>query len=430
MANTVRLRRFAIALGLVTMIVIGLFARQSWASARVSVLTNDGTYRCAAGSVPAAYQDSRIGVEFGQFDAFDPIYLEVTFPDGRIFTINSAFGTSNSLSGIDGVVDQPLNDFAPSGPIPTDSGGAVYRSFWVTNDFPYGCYRFTANAPQSGKRISADFAIKPRPQSLPAVTPAGLRIEDRTTGANSSQQGGAVNIIGSGFRAQERVYVWITAPDGAVLSWPEQFDSTQLITNDYGEFVATFEFSGYNPTGEYQFTAKGSLSEYLVIAPFGLSSQSTPTQGWATLRVAYPRDGSDPQRKEFEIQGDRFEPYERIDIWITLPDGSVRGLPSQFADPYGNFFVVLDTDEELPIGIYDMTAKGATGGATVITQFQVQYAGGTEANPYFQPSVIDANTWDGIGGPSFDTRTEGEITPGGAVDSPGPICDATNNFCQ
>lgn len=422
MARKTGLRRFAVGLVAVLAVVIGVFAHSSSATTRLTVFSDDGTYQCASGTVPAAYQDSRLGLEFGQFDSNEPIYLEVTFPDGRVFTIDAA-------AYVDGVADLPVNFWYE--PIPTDNGGAVFRIIRVGNTVPYGCYRFTANAPQSGRRMTSDFAIKPRPQSAPAINPAQLRIEDRTTGATSSQHGAAVNIIGSGFRAQERVYIWITAPDGAVLSWPEQFESDQLITNNYGEFVATFEFSSYNPTGEYKFTAKGSTSGYLVIAPFRLTSRTTPLKGWAALRVAYPGDGADPQRKEFEIQGDRFEAYERIDIWMTLPDGSVRGLPSQFADLYGNFFVVLDTDERLPIGTYSMTAKGAISGSTVITQFRVQYAGGTEANIFEQPSVIDSN-WSPLtdGGPRFDTRTEGDIGSEGAESSPGPICDATNNFCQ
>jgi hypothetical protein len=421
--------RFGIVFALVLGATIIAFARHSSAASRMTVYTQSGTAPCAAGQVPAAYQDTRIGVDIGEFDAFDQVYIDLTFPDGRVFTINSAFGTSNSLNGLDGLVDQPLNDFLPGGPIDVDSGGAAFRSYRVTNDFPYGCYKFTARSPMSGKVTSASMAIIARPAAAPPVTPAALRVEDRTTGAASSQQGAAVNVIGTGFRAQERVYVWITTPDGAVLSWPEQFSSNQFITNDFGEFVATFEFSSYNPTGKYNFTAKGSTSGYMVIAPFNLNARPINPQGWAVLRVAFPGDASDPQRKEFEIQGDRFFPSERIDIWVNYPDGSVRGLPSQFADPYGSFFTVLDTDEGLPIGEYKFTAKGAESGAIVITSFVLQYAGGTVVNPDFVPQVIDSNSGS-VGDPRFDTRSEGDVGPAGAVDSPGPVCDATNNFCN
>lgn len=419
----------AIVLALALSTIIFLFARPSQAASGMTVLTQSGSYSCAAGSVPAAYQDTRIGIDLAQFDAFDEVYVDLTFPDGRTFTINSAFGTSNSLDGLDGAVDQPLNDFAPGGPINVDSGGAAFRSYRVTNDFPYGCYMFTARAPRSGKVARGSLAIIARPVSAPAVNPATLRIEDRTTGANSSQQGAAVNIIGSGFRAGERVYIWITEPSGAVLSWPEQFSSDQFITNNYGEFVATFEFSGNNPTGGYNFTAKGADSGYMVIAAFQLTARPIQTQGWATLRVAFPGDAADRQRKEFEIQGDRFWPAERVDIWVNFPDGSVRGLPSQFADGFGNFYVVIDTDESLPIGLYQFTAKGADSGSIVITSFKLEYAGGTVVNDSFQPTVIDSNS-DSTGGPKYDTRTEGDVGPEGAVDNPGPVCDATNNFCN
>ena len=110
------------------------------------------------------------------------------------------------------------------------------------------------------------------------------------------------------------------------MSWPEQFSSNQFITNNYGEFVATFEFSANNPVGNYNFTAKGASSGYMVIAPMHLNAQPIQTQGWSTLRVAFPGDQADPQRKEFEIQGDRFSPGERVDIWVNFPNGIVRGL--------------------------------------------------------------------------------------------------------
>jgi hypothetical protein len=431
MKRPVALMRFGIIFALVVGAIAFGFSRHSSAASRMTIYTQSGSSSCAAGQVPAAYQDTRIGLDLGEFDAFDQVYVDLTFPDGRIFTINSAFGTSNSLDGLDGLVDQPLNDFQPGGPISVDSGGAAFRSYRVTNDFAYGCYRFTARSPLSGKVTSAFMAIVPRPAAQPAVNPARLKIEDRTTGANSAQQGAAVNVIGGGFRAQERVYIWITAPDGAVLSWPEQFNSNQFITNDFGEFVATFEFTGNNPTGGYNFTAKGSQSGYMVIAPFTLTARPIVTQGWAVLRVAFPGDASDPQRREFEIQGDQFFPNERVDIWVNFPDGAVRGLPSQFADPYGSFYVVLDTDEALPIGTYQFTAKGAESGSIVITPFRLEFAGGTAVNENFTPNVIESNTGSGtLGEPRFDTRTEGDVGPQGAVDSVGPICDATNNFCN
>ncbi len=429
--RTIRLQRFGLIFTIVIGIIVILFSRNSSALSEMKVYTENGASQCAAGPVPAAYQDSRIGVDLGTFDAMDQVYIDLTFPDGRVFTLNSAFGDSNSLYGLDGTVDQPLNDFMPGGPINVDNGGAAFRAYRVTNDFPYGCYKFTARSPISGKVTQANMAIVPRPAESMGWNPSQLRIEDRTTGAQSAQQGAAVNVIGSGFQASERIYTWITAPDGAVLSWPEQFESDQFITNNFGEFVATFEFSSNNPTGQYHFTAKGSLSGYMSIAPFQLTSRPIAQQGWAVLRVAAPALGSAKQRKEFEIQGDKFIPNERVDLWMNYPDNAVRGLPSQFVDGYGSFFLVIDTDEEMPIGVYKMTAKGAESGSIVITSFRLDYAGGTVVNEDFEPGVIESNTGgDTLGGPRFDTRTEGDVGAGGAVDGPGPICDATNNFCN
>ncbi len=422
MRHKPRLRLFAIGLAVILTAVLGVFGHQSWAVAQLNVYTSDGASQCGAGMARASYQDHWAGIELGQFDAFDHVLVDLTFPDGRIFTVDT-------VPYLDGVADQIVSVNLA---FPTDSGGATHRYFYINNDLPYGCYKLTARASNSGKSATSILAVIPRPYVPPPVTPARLVIEDRTTGAYTGQQGAAVNIIGSGFLAQERVYIWITAPDGAVLDFPDQFSSPQFVTNNYGEFVATFEFASYNPVGEYKFTAKGSLGDhYMAIAPFTLTSRQTIQQGWATLRVAFPADASNPQRGDFEIQGDRFATFERIDIWITLPDGAVRGLPSQFADAYGNFFVDLSTDEQLPRGIYSMTAKGALSGSIVITQFNVEVTQGTEVNFGLEPAVFDSN--NGIfttGNAEFDTRTEGNIGVINAADSPGPICDATNNWCK
>jgi hypothetical protein len=422
MRHKPRLRLFAGALALILTAILGVFGHQSWAAAQINIYTNSGSTQCGSGTTRASYQDSWVGIELGQFDAFDPVLIDLTFPDGRIYTIET-------VPYLDGVADQIVSQQIAFG---TDSGGATHRLFWVNNDLPYGCYRLTARGLQSGKTAIGNLAVVARPYVPPPRGPATLRIEDRTTGAITGQHGAAVNIIGSGFLAQERVYIWLTAPDGAVLDFPEQFASPQFITNNNGEFVATFEFASYNPVGEYKFTAQGSTGERLMaIAPFTLTSRPTNPQGWAALRVAFPFDGSNGQRGQFEIQGDRFGPLERIDIWITLPDGAVRGLPSQFADQFGSFFVVLSTDEQLPRGTYAMTAKGAITGAIVITRFDLETNSGTAVNTNLEPAIVDSNNGPVTNGNAeFDTRTEGNVGAIGAQESPGPICDATNNWCK
>jgi hypothetical protein len=225
-----------------------------------------------------------------------------------------------------------------------------------------------------------------------------------TSGQPTGLQGSLVNIYGRAFTAKEVVAVWITAPDGVVISFPEQ------VTNNIGAFEATFQFTGANPVGEYHFTALGLFSRYRVIAPFTLTAPPVHEQGWALMRVAFPADAQQPQRAIFEVQGQRFSPYERIDIWVTFPDGAVRGLPSQFADQVGDFFALLTLDETLPTGVYHFTGQGAESRRLVITSFSLEQAFGAVANPDFSPEVVLSNS-GAEGGPTNINGAANNVGP-------------------
>ncbi|GIV91092.1 MAG: hypothetical protein KatS3mg055_3610 [Chloroflexus sp.] len=86
-------------------------------------------------------------------------------------------------------------------------------------------------------------------------------------------------------------------------------------------------------------------------------------------------------------------PGERVDLWLTMPDGSVRGFPSTFADPAaGQFMVELFLDERLPVGFYQLTAQGAVSQQLVIATFTVTQTTDTIANPQPVPLIgLDNN---------------------------------------
>jgi len=100
-----------------------------------------------------------------------------------------------------------------------------------------------------------------------------------------------------------------------------------------------------------------------------------------------------PQRSVFFANGDLFFPGERVDLWLTLPDGAVRGFPSTFADnAAGQFSVELGLDERLPTGFYQLTAQGATSRQLVIATFTITQVADTVFNPNVSPQVgLDNN---------------------------------------
>lgn len=403
----------AIGLSLSLATVLGFFAYRSSAAGAGALMFVQGpivaTCEQTGQVVQGGYQGSNFGLELQQFWPNEPVSISFTFPDGRVLSpVVASISDKNSLqnpvtnfnyngvdipiNGLDGVIDMPANfPWIAS----TDSGGDYYYPFLATNKWAYGCYTFTAHGLQSDRQVVTTFVVAPRIGPDPDPGQAVLTVEDNTTGDQSSQQGALVNIFGRGFVANEVISIWITAPDGVVFSFPYQ-----PVTSDIGSFSVPFEFNANHPTGFYAFTALGNTSGYQVITRFNLTSRASYQNGWAQLRVAFPAWRNGGQGTTFEVQGKRFSPFERVDVWMTLPDGAVRGLPSQYADANGEFFADVYLDERLPTGEYDFTAKGATSSFLTISTLQLSMGSlnvpvpgaGQTVDTTPAPDVIHSNT--------------------------------------
>ncbi|NJM05778.1 hypothetical protein HC891_05645 [Candidatus Gracilibacteria bacterium] len=328
--------------------------------------------------------------------------ISLTFPDGRVLSpVVTSIVDTNSLqnpaftingvpiNGLDGVIDMPIN--FPFVRLTDDSSGDFAAPFPITNRWPYGCYSFTALGLASNRQISTDFAVAPLIGPAPNPGTAVLTVEDNTTGDPSSQQGAIVNIFGRGFFADEDISVWITAPDGTVFPF-----AYLPRTSNVGAFAAPFVFNANHPTGFYGFTALGQRSGFQVITRFNLTSRPSVASGYAQLQVStfLPNPGSNPQNSIFQVKGKLFQPYDRVDLWLTLPDGAVRGLPSQFTDEYGQFYAEIYLDERLPTGVYDVSAVDQHGNLTFTTFTLEAGSPNVPANPLIDPApqVVDSNS--------------------------------------
>lgn len=399
-----RMRRpFAVGFAVALAAVLGLFAYTSSAS---SALTAVYTDRPAAvcdrtgASAPAVFQGGRFQLKMEQY--WDELVeVDIAFPDGRLFTVPASLL-------LDGTLDQVLNIPALSRGN-ANIAGELSVLLTVPGQWPYGCYFITGRGLSSGKVSGAALVVVPG--GGPSQSPGTAFAAVTRTGSNEATgvQGSRVDVNGRGFRGGEQLSIWVTAPDGTVLDFPA---GAGIFADNSGDFQAAFTFDGLNPVGTYQFTILGTLSGYRVITPFTLTSPPVTQRGWSRLYVAFPPDQADPQRSVFEVQGELFYPNERIDIWVTLPDGAVRGLPSQFADGVGDFYAVLYLDERLPTGFYQATAKGASSNNLVITTFTLQRATvqDTFFNPDPGPEIIDSSS-DLTGSPPavFDPANEGTI---------------------
>jgi hypothetical protein len=394
--------RFAVVFTLALALLAVFFVHGS-SAASVYILhgaTSDFCNRTGQ-SASADYQDGYFGSELHGFWDQEDVTITFSFPDGTIFSPASAFL-------LDGVVNMPPNYTTL---FETDVAGDLYFDYPITNKWPYGCYQMTAQGNSSGQTAIGFFVVKPRSGPPPSASPARLAVWKNGTFEASAVHDSLVNIHGTGFVPNEQVGIWITQPDGSVIGHPTQ------VASDAGNIESTFRFTSVHQTGKYTFTAYGLYSHYQVFAPFELRSGTSLPTGWAQVRVAYPASAATTQNgAKIIVSGTLFSPGEPVGIWLTLPDGGVRGLPTQLADGNGDFFADLVIDERLPLGTYHLTAKGVDSGRLVITDFNVSggiFTGVALDQPDPPAPIVDvSNIGDGtLGGPTNLAGAENNAGP-------------------
>jgi hypothetical protein len=407
MLRRLQSRRFALVFTLALGLVAAFFVHGSSAGSVYFLHGSSSDFCDRTGqSAPADYQDGYFGSELHGFWDQEDVTITFSFPDGQVFSPLSAFL-------LDGVVNMPPNYTTV---FRTDVAGDLYFDYPITNKWPYGCYQMTAQGNSSGQTAVGFFVVKARSAPAPAASPARLAVWRNGTFEASAVHDSLVNIHGTGFLPNEQVGVWVTQPDGSVVGHPTQ------IASDAGNFESTFQFSSVHQTGGYTFTAYGLVSHFQVFAPFELRGGTSIPSGWANVRVAYPSPATTTQNgKDIVVSGTLFAPGEPVGIWITLPDGGVRGLPTQVADGNGDFYAQIAIDERLPIGNYKLTASGVDSGRLVIADFAVNGGGPFEGVSLDEPDppapfVESSNFGDGtLGSPTnlaSDLNGVGqEITP-------------------
>ncbi|NJN16864.1 MAG: hypothetical protein HC822_11655 [Oscillochloris sp.] len=389
-----RTRRFVVlGLTLSLGLILTVFGYGAFASAAtVTVFTPHGTAYCerTGAYAPAVHQTHTFLTRFDYYRVAggpagpnpEPIEVDITFPDGRVFTV-----TASAL--LDGVIDMPTNfPFATV----SNVAGQVSLNLTVPGQWPYGCYTITGRGLFSGGLHNANgyFVVTPGGQPGPTGN-VSLWISRLGQNISAAFQGDLVEADARGFIGGEYVSFWLTAPDGTVINFPPGQQVLQTAPN--GAVSTSFQFEGKNPVGMYTFTALGNTSGARAFAQFELRSRPVSQSGPARLNVVVPAGQAGPQRTIFYLNGDLFWPAERVDLWLTLPDGAVRGFPSTFSDGIsGAFMAELFLDERLPTGFYQLTAQGAESRQLVIASFNLQQTTDTIINPDPGPEIgLDNN---------------------------------------
>ncbi len=223
----------------------------------------------------------------------------------------------------------------------------------------------------------------PRPPPFRPGATANVRlIFERVRGSDTDYR-----IEGEGFRAGERVRFLLSSPSGRQISLPQQPLADVNGSISYaGVRFSTSDFEN----GRWFFTAQGQTSGRSGITQLfiGVAAPAPGPQPGVSV-------GASPSTvaigQSFVVQGGGFARGERVSLWLTAPDQSVRGIDANpEADASGSISsanVRVTVDGSFRTGTWFITAQGRSSGRQAIGQFQV-VAGGTPGQPSGQPAPV------------------------------------------
>ncbi len=293
------------------------------------------------------------------FQAGEKVSLWLTAPD-------------KSVRGIDEIPEADRN------------GSITDAQIKVTIDssFRVGVWFITAQGNRSGRQAIGQFRVDAASGGSgggqPAPVPPGGRgdpaklgqlIHDglRPTGDGSmvplaAPAEIAFSLTARGFATNERVAVWLTRPDGGV-------DSLDALSRPDGRggITATFKVPRAQD-GNWFATAEGASTGRKVIVPFRVTRDFVAPPG--TSRPANRNGSVSPaegnQRTRFQLSATGFRANERLEFWITSPDGIYFLSSSVTADSRGRVGVspslVVQLGAQNPAGVYGYHYRGTTGG--------------------------------------------------------------------
>ncbi|GAB4119459.1 MAG: hypothetical protein Fur005_29440 [Roseiflexaceae bacterium] len=224
-----------------------------------------------------------------------------------------------------------------------------------------------------------------------------------------------IRIEGEGFRPGERVRFLLDSPDQKLTSLDPQ--PLADVNGSISYAGVRFASSGFRE-GRWYVTAQGQTSGRAALAVLQIGGQAAPGQpnpapGGVNVRMS-PPTGSIGQ--SFVVQGDGFQPGEKISLWLTGPDRSVRSINDRpDADDNGSITsanIKVTTDSSFITGVWFITAQGSKSGRTAIGQFRVDPVG-AQPSPG-QPGRGDPNKLGQIIHDTLRPNGNGSIVPLGA----------------
>jgi hypothetical protein len=302
--------------------------------------------------VDSARQGEVIDLSIDGFANPDVVSIWLTFPDGRVYDVISAY----SLDGLFDFVEDNETKFLVEG------GGSL--GYELTEKFPVGCHRITVESVFTGNQVIIPFVLMPGGEA--ASGPATLKAVPAAAKQNDS-----ISLEARGFMDGEDVALWLTQPDGTVV------DLGQVASAGSDFDLVDFFVPSLLPVGKHSISARGLKSGYTAITPFELMAglDDKPT-GDATLDVLFERD---LQRSVFLLVGTGFGESEDVSFWLTYPNGKVLYLGDGSSDASGLFDLFIYVDEQFPVGKHYVSARGNKSGRVATGFFYLDSGNGLDA---------------------------------------------------
>lgn len=182
-------------------------------------------------------------------------------------------------------------------------------------------------------------------------------------------------VSGTGYTPNERIDLWLTAPDQSVKAYGYAWADTNgnfsgfsyTPPTDTGDSPAVLASKSTNQPGLWYVTAYGNVSTASSIASFTVTG--------ATLTASFTGVSGDVVTLTYS--GEHFYAGENIAMWLTDSKGTVTSLGSTYATSTGTIPSLLDSTGTVLIttisflndgttGPYMMTVHGNSSGQTVI----------------------------------------------------------------
>jgi hypothetical protein len=178
--------------------------------------------------------------------------------------------------------------------------------------------------------------------------------------------GTTFTFFGGGFDPNENVSLWVTDPGNT---------STPLPSDQYkkeGAIVqAVFSSIGL-PDGFYTLVAQGKSTKTIAAHSFKITAEfvappGTPRPDSVNGSVTPPEGGANTV---FQLRGQGLRPNEKVEYWITSPDGAYVLYPDEvIADGQGHIgddpTLSLSGSDEALAGVFGVHFRGKSSGARV-----------------------------------------------------------------